>query len=96
MIKPLNGYVILEHREPKEEKTELGLTIVRQHYDPNITGTSKVLAVSRCNYNKEGKEIPTELEVGDEVIYDNRAIQILEDNKEKVILIREVDILAKV
>lgn len=92
MLKPMNGYILIEPIE--EDITESGLKIVRHHQtsDRN-TGKGKVLKTSK-EYILAGTKVkqPTELKEGDIIIYFKPAEIKIKDKDKEYVLVREIDI----
>lgn len=97
-IKPLNDWVILEAGE-SEEKTAGGIIIPDSAKKKPEWGT--VIAAGPGAYKSEkgkGKEkekkfVPTEVKAGDRVLYERYGGREFELNGEKVLMVRESDIL---
>lgn len=92
MLRPMNGYILIEPIE--EDTTENGLTIIRQHQtsDRN-TGKGKVLKTSK-EYVLAGTKVkqPSELKEGDIIIYFKPAEVKIKEKDKEYILVREIDI----
>ena len=94
MIKPLNGWIIIEPigEDKQEQTTSGGIIIQRQHNTPETRlGQAKVLSISELFH--EGKQWETELKEGDIVVYEKGARQKHKNGEgEDVYMVREVDI----
>ena len=90
MIKPLRDYVVLE-KVPEEKK--VGSIIIATAKD-NESALATVVAVGPGYTDKDGKEIKVEVKVGDKVIYKKYSTTDYEDHGNKVMLIKDQDIIA--
>ena len=94
MIKPLNGWLIMEPigEESDEETSAGGIILRRQHETPQTrVAKARIVRISELFHN--GVLNKTELKVGDVVMYEKNARQKHQDSDGKdVYMIREVDV----
>ena len=91
-LQPLADRVLVRPIE-KEEKTKSGIYLPDTAKEKPQEG--KVLAVGPGKMSDEGKLIPTDLKVGDTVIYSKYGGTEIKVDDEELIILRESDILAK-
>ncbi|MBI4867530.1 MAG: co-chaperone GroES [Candidatus Wallbacteria bacterium] len=91
-LTPLGDRVVIKPAE-EEEKTAGGI------YLPETASKDKpfkgeVMAVGRGKLNDKGERQPLEVKVGDKVIYSKYAGTEIKVNEQKLLIVREEDILA--
>jgi len=91
-LQPLADRVLVRPIE-KEEKTKSGIYLPDTAKEKPQEG--KILAVGPGKMSDEGKLIPTDLKVGDTVIYSKYGGTEIKVDEEELIILRESDILAK-
>ena len=90
MIKPLNDYVLLEVEE-KEKK--IGKIFIASSNEKKKTNVARVVSIGLGKI-VDGKRIPINLNVGEEVIYRDYSSFEYEENNKKYLLVQEEDVLA--
>lgn len=90
---PLGDRVVVE-REEAQEKTAGGIVLPDTAKDKPQQG--KVKAIGEGRITKDGKRRPLQVKVGDRVLFSSYAGDEFKVNGEKVLLMREDDILAVV
>jgi chaperonin GroES len=91
-LQPLADRVLVKPME-KEEKTKSGIYLPDTAKEKPQEG--KVLAVGPGKMTDDGKRIPSDLKVGDTVIYAKYGGTEIKVDNEDLIILRESDILAK-
>ena len=91
MIKPLADRVLIEPA-PAEEKTESGLYIPDNAKEKPMQG--KVIAVGRGKKDENGKAIPMEIKVGDQVLYGKYSGTEVSVEGKDYLIVRESDVFA--
>ena len=91
MIKPLADRVLIEPA-PAEEKTESGLYIPDNAKEKPMQG--KVIAVGPGKKDENGKAIPMEIKVGDQVIYGKYSGTEVSVEGKDYLIVRESDVFA--
>ncbi len=91
-LTPLGDRVVIKPAE-EEEKTTGGI------YLPETANKDKpfkgeVVAVGRGKLNEKGERLPLEVKVGDKVIYSKYAGTEIKLDEQKLLIVREEDILA--
>lgn len=89
-IRPLDDRVLVKQSEA-EEKTAGGIVLPDTAKERPQKGS--VVAVGPGRRSKDGKLLPMEIEVGDEVYYSKYAGTDIEIDGEKYVILRESDIL---
>ena len=92
-LQPLGDRVIVEVLE-EEESTVSGIVLPDTAKEKPQRG--KVLAVGPGPRDEDGKHIPMDLEVGDEIIFSKYGGTEIKLGIEEVLILRESDVLAKV
>ena len=91
-IQPIRDYIVVS-KEEAAQTTASGLYIAHTE-EKIIRGT--VLAVGSGRLSINGAVVPLEVAVGDKVVFNkNMAVEIT-DGEEKVLLLREEQLLAKI
>lgn len=90
-LKPLGDRVIVKQDEA-EEKTAGGLIIASEAKEKPQTG--KVLAVGEGKIDKDGKNLPMPVKVGDHVIYGKYGGTEITVEGEDVLILRADDLFA--
>lgn len=90
MIKPLRDYVVLE-KLPEEKK--VGSIIIANAKD-NESAVASVIAVGPGYTDKDGNVVKVEVKVGDKVIYKKYSTTDYEEKGQKLMLIKDQDIIA--
>ena len=90
-LRPLRNGVIVQ-REDEKTLTDGGIAIPTQAADKPLRG--KVLAVGPGRYLETGDLIATQVEVGDTVLFGERAGQEVEVDNVKYIVMTDAEILA--
>ena len=90
-LKPRGDRVIIKQDEA-EEKTSSGLYIAGDAKEKPQTGT--VLAVGPGKLDKEGKNLPMPVKVGDRVVYSKYGGNEILSDDEEVLIVRADDIYA--
>ena len=91
MIKPLADRVLIEPA-PAEEKTESGLYIPDNAKEKPMQG--KVIAVGPGKKDENGKAIPMEIKVGDQVLYGKYSGTEVSGEGKDYLIVRESDVFA--
>ena len=91
MIKPLADRVLIEPA-PAEEKTESGLYIPDNAKEKPMQG--KVIAVGPGKKAANGKAIPMEIKVGDQVLYGKYSGTEVSVEGKDYLIVRESDVFA--
>lgn len=91
MLKPLSDYVVVEISPPKE-KSEGGLLMISLNKNDNKQQTGKVVATGPGRHNQEGKLMPMNLKVGDEVLMNWGGTDV-EYKRVKYRVLREDDVI---
>ena len=92
-LKPLGDRLIVEVLE-EEEVTASGIVLPDTAKEKPQRG--KVLAVGPGPRDEDGKYIPMEIEVNDEVIFSKYGGTEIKVGSDEVLILRESDVLAKV
>lgn len=90
-LKPLGDRVIIKQDEA-EQTTASGLYIATEVKEKPSSGV--VLAVGEGKHSDDGTLIPVPVKVGDHVVYGKYAGTEIENEGEKVVIIRSDDIFA--
>ena len=91
-LTPLGDRVVIKPTE-EDEKTAGGIYIPETaSKDKPVKG--EVLAVGRGKRNEQGQIVPLEVKVGDKVIYSKYAGTEIKVEEQKLLIVREEDILA--
>ena len=90
-LRPLHDRVIVK-RLDNERKTASGIVIPESAAEKPDQG--EVLAVGPGKKNEDGKVSPMDVKVGDKVLFGKYAGQTVKVDGEKVLVIREDEILA--
>jgi len=91
-LTPLGDRVVIRPAD-EEEKTAGGIYIPETaSKDKPVKG--EVLAVGKGKLNEAGQRIPLEVKVGDKVIYSKYAGTEIKLEEQKLLIVREEDILA--
>ncbi|MTB63828.1 co-chaperone GroES [Streptococcus sp. zg-86] len=93
MLKPLNDRVVVKLEE-QEEQTVGGFVLAGHAHE--TTKTAKVLAVGEGIRTLTGELVSPSVKSGDTVLLENHAGIEVKHGDEKVLLVREADILAVV
>lgn len=91
-LKPLNDRVIVQP-EAAETRTESGLYLPESAKEKPMSG--KVIAAGPGKVNDDGERTALEVKVGDRVVYGKYSGNEVEINGEKVVILRESELLAK-
>ena len=92
-LKPLGDRLIVRAIE-EEEATASGIVLPDTAKEKPQKG--KVLAVGEGKLDDDGKRIPLDVEVGDEVLYSKYGGTEIKVEGEELLVLRESDVLAKV
>lgn len=90
MIQPLHDRIIVK-RTPAESKTAFGLIIPDQSGNPPDTG--EVIAAGDGRVLDNGKLIPSQIKIGDIVVFGENTGQPVKIDGNDFIVMREEDIL---
>ncbi|GGE35283.1 MULTISPECIES: co-chaperone GroES [Streptococcus] len=91
MLKPLNDHVVVKVAE-KEEQTVGGFVLAGNSRE--ATKVAEVLAVGQGIRTLTGELVPSSVKAGDKVVLEDHAGIEVKDGEEKVLLVREAEILA--
>ena len=91
-LQPLADRVLVKPME-KEEKTKSGIYLPDTAKEKPQEG--EIMAVGPGKLNEDGQRIPTDLKVGDRVIYAKYGGTEIKVDDVELIILRESDILAK-
>lgn len=91
MLKPLNDHVVVKVAE-KEEQTVGGFVLAGNSHD--ATKFAEVLAVGQGVRTLTGELVSSGVKVGDKVVLEDHAGIEVKDGDEKVLIVRESEILA--
>lgn len=92
-MQPMGDRVIVKSLEP-EEVTKSG--IILPDTAKEKPQEAEVIAVGPGRMTDEGQRVPSELKVGDKVIFAKYAGTELKDGDEEYLVLRETDVLAKI
>ena len=90
-LKPLGDLVIIK-QDDAEQTTASGLYIAQETKEKPSSGV--VLAVGEGKVSDAGERLPMPVAVGDRVVYGKFAGQEIENEGEKVVILRADDIIA--
>ena len=90
-LKPLGDRVIIK-QDDAEQTTAYGLYIAQETKEKPSSGV--VLAVGEGKVSDAGERLPMPVAVGDRVVYGKFAGQEIENEGEKVVILRADDIIA--
>lgn len=90
-LKPLGDRVIIK-QDDAEQTTASGLYIAQETKEKPSSGI--VLAVGEGKVSDAGERLPMPVAVGDRVVYGKFAGQEIENEGEKVVILRADDIIA--
>lgn len=90
-LRPLGDRVVVKPAE-KEERTETGLYIPETAKEKPQQGT--IIAVGNGRKDDEGKRIPMDVEVGQTVLFAKYAGTEIKVESDKLLILKETDILA--
>ena len=90
-LKPLGDRVIIK-QDDAEQTTASGLYIAQETKEKPSSGV--VLAVGEGKVSDAGERLPMPVTVGDRVVYGKFAGQEIENEGEKVVILRADDIIA--
>ena len=90
-LKPLGDRVIIK-QDDAEQTTASGLYIAQETKEKPSSGV--VLAVGEGKVSDAGERLPIPVAVGDRVVYGKFAGQEIENEGEKVVILRADDIIA--
>ena len=90
-LKPLGDRVIIK-QDDAEQTTASGLYIAQETKEKPSSGV--VLAVGEGKVSDAGERLPMPVAVGDRVVYGKFAGQEIENEGEKVVILRADDIIA--
>ena len=90
-LKPL-GYRVIIKQDDAEQTTASGLYIAQETKEKPSSGV--VLAVGEGKVSDAGERLPMPVAVGDRVVYGKFAGQEIENEGEKVVILRADDIIA--
>ncbi len=90
-LRPLGDRVVVKPAE-KEERTETGLYIPETAKEKPQQGT--IIAVGNGRKDDDGKLIPMDVEVGQTVLFAKYAGTEIKVENDKVLILKETDILA--
>ena len=90
-LKPLGDRVIIK-QDDAEQTTASGLYIAQETKEKPSSGV--VLAVGEGKVSDAGERLPMPVAVGDRVVYGKFAGQEIENEGEKVVILRAEDIIA--
>ena len=90
-LKPLGDRVIIK-QDDAEQTTASGLYIAQETKEKPSSGG--VLAVGEGKVSDAGERLPMPVAVGDRVVYGKFAGQEIENEGEKVVILRADDIIA--
>ena len=94
MIKPLNGWIVIEPLdEAKDEEVSSGGIILQRQHETPQTRVAKARVIKISELFHEGRTWESELKEGDVVMYERSARQKQKDSDGTfVYMVREVDI----
>lgn len=92
-LRPLSDRVIVK-RLDNETKTSSGIVIPESAAEKPDQG--QVLAVGPGRYNDQGKRIEIDIKVGDRVLFGKYAGQSVKVGADKLLVLREEDVVAVV
>jgi chaperonin GroES len=90
-LRPLGDRVVVQPAE-KEERTETGLYIPETAKEKPMQGT--IIAVGAGRKDDDGKRIPMDVEEGQTVLFAKYAGTEIKIEGEKLLIMKETDILA--
>ena len=90
-LKPLGDRVIIK-QDDAEQTTASGLYIAQETKEKPSSGV--ILAVGEGKVSDAGERLPMPVAVGDRVVYGKFAGQEIENEGEKVVILRADDIIA--
>ncbi|MGA8862229.1 MAG: co-chaperone GroES [Gallionella sp.] len=90
-LRPLDGYLLLRRQESVHE-TAAGIAIPDTVPDKSDLG--EIVAVGAGKVLGDGKVRPLEVKVGDRVLFDQYAGQVVKINGEELLVMREADVFA--
>lgn len=91
MLKPLHDRIVVQTVE-KEDKTKGGILLPDSAREKPLRG--KVLAVGPGRFSDEGKRVPMEVKVDDEILYGKYAGTEVKVRGEEYLILRQDDVLA--
>ena len=91
-LKPLGSRIVVEPIE-QEEKTVTGIYLPDTAKEKPQEG--EVIAVGPGKVTEDGKRLEMEVKVGDRVIYSKYGGSEIKIDDEELIILREMDVLAK-
>lgn len=89
MIKPLQDYVVLESKKAEKKVGSIILTT-----EAEKTNVATVVAVGDGKVAEDGKVIPIEVKVGDNVLYKQYSTTEYKEGDKKYLLVKAEDIIA--
>jgi len=90
-LRPLDNRVVVQ-RDEDEERTPGGIVLPDKAKQKTKRG--KVTFVGPGKLNKDGQRIPTQVKVGDHILFSKFGGDEFEVDEQELLLIREDDILA--
>lgn len=93
MIKPLHDQVLIK-LEKKEDVTKSGIIITRTKEDNLEPDRGEVVAVGPGRIGYNGELIPTDIKIGDKVLFAKYAGHLIKEKDEELVLVGEKDIIA--
>lgn len=90
MLKPVNNYVLIKPLE-RERKSKSGILLPDSEKELSLT--AQVVAISDIRTDKEGREIPHIVKVGDIIAHKNYGLNSIEYNGEEHYLFNENEIM---
>lgn len=90
MLKPVNSYILIKPLE-REKKSKSGLFLPDNERELSLT--AKVIEISDIRTDKEGKEIPHIVKVGDIIVHKNYGLSSIEYNGEEHYLFNENEVM---
>lgn len=93
MMKPLADRVIIKLQEAKEEKTASGL-LLSAKASASGYAVAEVIACGNGKYATTGTLIPMSVQVGDKVLVNKTAGQVVKVDDEEMTVVYESEIIA--
>ncbi len=91
-VKPLGDRVVVKRLEDMEEKSAGGIIIPDTAKEKPQKG--KIIAVGPGRVSDEGKKLPMEVKVGDEILFGKYSGTEIKIDGEEYLIMHESDILA--
>ena len=90
-VRPLSDRVLVERLEESEQKSAGGIIIPDTAKEKPQRG--KIIAVGAGKVGEDGKRIPMDIEVGQEVLFGKYAGQDIKIDDKEMLIMREDDIV---